>query len=99
MVLTLSQQVKDLADKIDAIKTTTPQGKSELDILSEITREGLSLLKSELPSVRGDIRAAVGSIDLPSPKTPAERAERVTRHKKSVKSDEELVEVGKRLFF
>ena len=98
MVLTLSQQVKDLADKIDAINTTTPQGKSELDILSEITREGLSLLKSELPSVRGDIRAAVGSIDLPSPKTPAERAERVTRHKKSVKSDEELVEVGKRLF-
>jgi len=98
MVLTLSQQVKDLADKIDAINTTPPQGKSELDILSEITKEGLNLLKSELPSVRSDIRSAVGSIELPSPKTPAERAERSKRYKTSVKHDEELVEVGKRLF-
>jgi len=98
MVSNLSQQVKDLADKIDTLNTTPAQGKSELDVLSEITREGLNLLKSELPSVRSDIRSAIGSIELPAKKNPEERAERVNRYKKSIETDEELVEAGKRLF-
>jgi len=98
MISTLSQQVKDLSDKIDTINTAPSNSKNELDVLSEITREGLDLLKSELPSVRGDIRSAIGSIELPAKKSPAERAERVGRYKKSIETDDELVEVGKRLF-
>ena len=94
----LSQQVKDLGDKIDNIQNAPARGKSELDILSELTKEGIDLLKSELPSVRGDIRSAIGSIELPAKKSAQDRAERVGRYKKSLKSDEELIEVGKRLF-
>ena len=97
-VSALSQQVKDLGDKIDNIQNAPARGKSELDILSELTKEGLSLLKSELPSVRGDIRSAFGSIELPAKKSAQDRAERVGRYKKSLKDDEELIEVGKRLF-
>jgi len=51
-----------------------------------------------LPSVRGDIRSALGSIELPAQKSPEDRAARIDHYKKSVKDDEELVEVGKRLF-
>jgi len=98
MISTLSQQVKELADKIDTINTTPSNSKNELDVLSEITREGLDLLKSELPSVRSDIRSAIGSIELPARKSPEERAERVDRYRKSIETDKELVEVGKRLF-
>jgi len=98
LITSLSQQVKDLGDKIDNVQNSPSNSKSELDVLSEITREGLNLLKSELPSVRSDIRSAIGSIDLPPKKTPAVRAERVDRYKKSIATDEELVDVGKRLF-
>jgi len=98
LITTLSQQVKDLGDKIDNVQNSPGNSKSELDVLSDITREGLNLLKSELPSVRSDIRSAIGSIDLPAKKSPAVRAERVDRYKKSIATDEELVEVGKRLF-
>jgi len=94
----LSQQVKDLGDKIDNIQSTPAQGKSELDVLNDLARQGIDLLRSELPSVRGDIRSAIGSIELPAKKSPKDRADRVGRYKKSVESDEELVEVGKRLF-
>ena len=97
-VSALSQQVQDLGNKIDDIKNAPAQGKSELDVLSEFAREGLDIVKSELPSVRGDIRSALGSIDLPAKKSPKDRADRIDRYKKSVKDDEELVEVGKRLF-
>jgi len=97
-VTALSQQVKDLGDKMDGIKNAPAQGKSELDILLELTKEGIGLLKSELPSVRGDIRSALGSIDLPAKKSPDARAARKERYKKSIETDEELLEVGKRLF-
>ena len=97
-VSALSQQVKDLGDKMDDIKNAPAQGKSELDILLELTKEGIGLLKSELPSVRGDIRSALGSIDLPAKKSPDARAARKERYKKSIETDEELLEVGKRLF-
>lgn len=97
-VSALSQQVQDLGNKINDIKNAPAQGKSELDVLNELTKEGISLLKSELPSVRGDIRAALGSINLPAKKSPTDRAARIDRYKKSIVTDEELVEVGKRLF-
>ena len=94
----LSTQVKDLGDKIDNIQNAPAQGKSELEVLNDLARQGIDLLKSELPSVRGDIRSALGSIELPAQKSPEDRAARIDHYKKSVKDDEELVEVGKRLF-
>ncbi|MBA7703925.1 hypothetical protein ES703_112722 [subsurface metagenome] len=97
-VSALSQQIQELVTKIEDIKNAPAQGKSELEVLNDLARQGLDIVKTELPSVRGDLKSVLGSIELPAKKSPKDRADRIDRYKKSVKGDEELVEVGKRLF-
>ena len=74
-------------------------GKTEMDILSEIAKEGIGLAKTELPGLRRDIREAISSVAPPPGKTSEQREERKKKFKEAIDTDQEIEELGKRVFF
>ncbi|MBA7617520.1 hypothetical protein ES703_24835 [subsurface metagenome] len=70
-------------------------GKTEMDIIHEIIEGG----KTELSGLRKDVKEAFASGSLPPGKSAEEREGRKQRVKKALKADEEIEELGKRLFF
>ncbi len=99
------KQIQDLANVLKQTLDTISDlqkgrtGRTEMDIIHEIATEGLGFIKTELPGVRKDIREAIGSTGLPPGKTAEEREGRKQRVKGALKTDQEIEEVGKRLFF
>jgi len=74
-------------------------GRTEMDIIHEIAEQGLGLAKSELPGLRKDIRDMVGSVALPSTKTPEQREDRKKKYKQAIDTDKDIEEIGRRVFF
>jgi len=70
-------------------------GRTEMDIIHEIVTGG----KEELSGMRKDIKEAFTSSSLPPSKTTEEREGRKRRVKGALKTDQEIEEVGRRLFF
>lgn len=94
----LADRMKELTDKVVEVRSLAG-GKSEMDILSDITKEGLGLAKEELPALRKDLREAIGTSGLPGPKTPEQRAARKAGFTKAIQKDKAIESLGKRLFF
>jgi hypothetical protein len=70
-------------------------GRTEMDIIHEIVTGG----KEELSGLRKDVKEAITSSSLPPSKTAEERDGRKQRVKKALKTDQEIEDLGKRLFF
>ncbi len=99
------KQIQDLANVLKQTLDTMADlkkgstGRTEMDIIHDIATGGVDFLKTELPGMRKDIREALGSAGLPPGKTAEEREGRKQRVKGALKTDQEIEEVGKRLFF
>lgn len=99
------KQIQDLAGTLnktlEAIGDMKKErgGKTEMDILSDIAKEGIGLAKSELPGLRRDIKEALTSIAPPPGKTSEQREERKKKFKEAIDTDQEIEELGKRVFF
>ena len=74
-------------------------GRTEMDIIHEIATGGIDFLKTELPGMRRDIKEAFSSAGLPAAKSGEEREARKKQTRKALKTDQDIEEVGKRLFF
>jgi len=94
----LSTVLKQTLDTISDLQKGRV-GRTEMDIIHEVATGGMDFLKTELPGMRRDIKEALGSTGLPPGKTAEEREGRKRRVKGALKTDQEIEEVGKRLFF
>jgi hypothetical protein len=74
-------------------------GRTEMDILHEIAHEGIDLAKTELPGLRRDIKEAISSVAPPLGKTSEQREERKKKFKQAIDTDQEIEELGRRVFF
>lgn len=74
-------------------------GRTEMDILHDIAEKGLDLAKTELPGLRRDIKDAIGSVTLPMVKTSEQREDRKKKFKQAIDTDQEIEELGRRVFF
>jgi len=97
-IVALTQRLTELTE-IMKDPSRLPGAKTEMDILYKIADEGIGTLKSELPSVRKDIREALGGMNLPPGKTSEERETRKGRYSKALQDSKELEALGRRLFF
>ncbi len=70
-------------------------GRTEMDIIHEIVTGG----KEELSGLRHDVKEAFTSSSLPPGKSAEERGDRKRRVKKALKTDQDIEELGQRLFF
>ncbi len=70
-------------------------GRTEMDIIHEVVIGG----KEELSGLRKDVREAFVSSSLPPGKTAEERELRKQQTRKALKIDQEIEEIGQRLFF
>jgi hypothetical protein len=99
------QQIQDLAGvlnkTIEAMADMRKErgGKTEMDILYEIADKGIDLAKSELPGLRRDVREAISSVAPPPGKTPEQREDRKKKYKQAIDTDQEIEELGRRVFF
>ena len=69
--------------------------KTEMDIIHDIVTGG----KEELSGLRKDVKEAITSRNLPPGKSAQERGERKQQVKKALKTDQDIEELGQRLFF
>lgn len=90
--------LKQTIDTISDLKKGST-GRTEMDIIHEIATGGIDFLKTELPGMRRDIKEAISSVGLPAAKSAEERAGRKKRVKGALKTDQEIEELGKRMFF
>lgn len=74
-------------------------GRTEMDILHDIADKGIELAKTELPGLRRDIKEAISSIVPPPGKTFEQREERKKKFKQAIDTDQEIEELGRRVFF
>lgn len=95
------KQIQDLANVVKQTLATITDlqkgrvGRSEMDIIHEIVTGG----KEELSGLRKDVKDAFTSTSLPPRKSTDEREDRKRRVKKDLETDEDIEEVGRRLFF
>jgi len=94
----LSTVLKQTLDTISGLQKGRT-GRTEIDIIHEIATGGMDFLKTELPGMRRDIKEALGSAGLPAAKTTEEREGRKQRTRKALKTDQDIEELGQRLFF
>lgn len=95
---TLTSKVSELIDKVnDLSKPRT--GMTEMDILHDVATRGISLVETELPGLRKDIKEAVRGVTLPPAKTTEERTERKRKYGKALETDEKIEELGRSIFF
>ncbi len=90
--------LKQTLDTIADLKKGST-GRTEMDIIHEIATGGIDFLKTELPGMRRDIKEAFSSAGLPAPKSGEEREARKKRTKKALQTDQDIEELGKRMFF
>jgi len=90
----LSTVLKQTLDTISDLQKGRV-GRTEMDIIHEIVTGG----KEELSGLRKDVKEAFTSSSLPLGKSAEEREGRKQRVRGALKTDQDIEEVGKRLFF
>ena len=90
----LSNVLKQMLDTISDLKKGGT-GRTEMDIIHEIVTGG----KEELSGLRKDVREAFTSTSLPPVKSGQERETRKKQTRKALETDQDIEEIGKRLFF
>jgi len=106
---TLQAQIKAQADahqkQMDEVLAKIEQsgksvtGRSEFDIIHEVAAEGLGLIKTEAAGMRGMLKEVFSGAGLPARKTPQEMEGRKAGYRKALKADEDIEQLGRRLFF
>jgi len=95
------KQIQDIANLLKQTLDTISDlkkgrgGRTEMDIIHEIVTGG----KEELSGLRKDVKEAITSSSLPPGKGAKEREDRKQRVGKALKTDQEIEDIGKRLFF
>lgn len=74
-------------------------GRTELDIIHDIAKEGISVAKTELPGLRSDLKEALRGGLPTSLKSPEQRETRKQEIQQALDKDKKLEELGKKLFF
>jgi hypothetical protein len=99
------KQLQDLAGvlnrTLEAIADVKKErvGRTEMDILHDIAEKGIDLAKTELPGLRRDIKEAISSVAPPLGKTSEQREDRKKKFKQAIDTDQEIEELGRRVFF
>ena len=99
------KQIQTLADTLnktlEAIGDMKKErvGSTEMDVIRDIAEKGIDLAKTELPGLRRDIKEAISTIVPPPGKTSEQREERKKKFKQAIDTDQEIEELGKRVFF
>lgn len=93
----LTGKIGLMVDQVEKIRQGSV-GRSEMDILHEAVTGGIDFIKTELPNFRKDAREMIGGIGMGSAKTTAERAQRKDTYRQALKNDQEIQELGNRLF-
>lgn len=86
-------QMKEILDKMEDLKKPTG-GKTEMDIISDVA----SGVLGEAKGLRSDIKEVVREKGLPAAKTTEQREERKGKFRKALQTDQEIEEIGQRLF-
>ncbi|MBA7593441.1 hypothetical protein ES703_00361 [subsurface metagenome] len=97
-ILDLSNVLKQSLNTISDLQKGLT-GRTEMDIIHDIATGSMEFLRTELPGMRKDIRDAIGSSALPPRKSAEERENRNQQTRKALKTDQDIEEIGKRLFF
>lgn len=93
------RQLKEVLDKMEGMSRPAT-GRTEMDILHEVATEGIGLVKTELSGMRRVVEGALGGgMGLPPTKTAEQREERKTKYRKAVQTDQDVEELGRKLFF
>ncbi|GAI80096.1 unnamed protein product, partial [marine sediment metagenome] len=91
-IATMAEKVTALNDRLDHGLT----GRTEMDILHEVATQGFG----ELHGLRGDVKGWLAQSQvLPPRKSSEERTERTAELRQAVTTDQEIDEIGRRLFF
>ncbi|GAJ20647.1 unnamed protein product, partial [marine sediment metagenome] len=69
-------------------------GKSEMDIISDVA----SGVLGEAKGLRSDVKEVIREKGLPAAKTTEQREERKGKFRKALQTDQEIEEIGQRLF-
>lgn len=96
--VSLVKKVDELVDYVAELKRPVT-GRSEMDVIHEVVSEGISLMKTELPGLRRDIKETLAGAPLPPAKTAEQREQRVGRLRKALDTDKEVEELGRDVFF
>jgi len=97
-IQTLTKEIGELKDYVIDLKRPIT-GRTEMDIIHEVATEGIGLAKTELSGLRRDLKEALGSAVLPSPKSPEEKERRKGRYREAIETDKKVEDIGRRLFF
>jgi len=85
--------MKEIVDKIEDLKKPTG-GKTEMDIISDVATGVLG----EAKGLRGDLKEVIRDKGLPPAKTAEQREERKGKYQKALQTDQEIEEIGQKLF-
>lgn len=96
--VSLAKKLDELVDYVAEMKRPVT-GKTEMDVISEIAGEGISIIKTELPGLRRDIKETLAGAPLPPGKTAEQREQRVGRLRKALETDKEVEDLGRAVFF
>ena len=99
------KQLQTLADTLNKTLTAIGDmkkekvGSTEMDVLRDIAEKGIDLARTELPGLRRDIKEAISSGAPPLGKTSEQREDRKKQFKQALDTDQEIEELGRRVFF
>lgn len=94
------RQIEGLTASITNLKETVVElrrpvtGRSEMDIIYEVADKGFT----EVASLRKDVKDYFKDQALPPAKTAEQREERKDKYRKAIKDDQDIEEIGRRLF-
>jgi len=86
-------QTREILDRMEELKKPTT-GKSEMDIISDVATGMLS----EAKGLRTDVKEVMREKGLPPAKTTEQREERKDKYRKALQDDQDIEEIGRRLF-
>jgi len=86
-------QMREILDKMEDLKKPT-SGKSEMDIISDVA----SGVLGEAKGLRSDVKEVLRDKGLPPAKSAEQREERKGKYQKALQTDQEIEEIGRRLF-
>ena len=87
------EQMKEILDRMEGLKKPTT-GKTEMDIISDVATGVLG----EAKGLRGDLKEVIREKGLPPAKTTEQREARKTKYHKALQDDQDVEEIGRRLF-
>ena len=94
---THTKEMREVLDKVEEARRPVT-GRTEMDILDKAIEKGTDTIREAGRDIRGALQEILGGHRLPPAKTPTEKQDRKERYSKALQADEEIEELGRRLF-